>query len=279
MKRWHWMSGVAGALAIAQGAASAAVAPEVAQDLTKKSGLWLQLDSLGAQVRAGMASALAKDGEPQAEGAKTRLLACADTAYGADALRATAVDAVAGALQPADVPALLAWYDGALGRKVAGVEAASAAQVTDPAERLRRGDQSLRMASAARKASLQAVIAETRSVDVMADTAIEMATVVREGLAGIDPSATASAIADIKADLSGKRPQIVARYGQMAMPAYAFAYAGLGDDELRQYADYLASPAAKAYSDGSVRGVARALTDGSVKLGRCLKDAGPAKAP
>lgn len=272
MTRWHRMSGVACALAIAQGAALAAIAPDVAQDLTKKSGLWLQLDSLGAQVRAGMASALAQAGEPQAEAAKTRLLGCADTAYGADALRATAVEAVAGALQPVDVQPLLAWYDSALGRKVAGMEQASSAQVTDPAERLRRGDQALHTASAGRKASLQAILAETRSVDVMADTVIESAIAVRQGVAGVDGTATASSIADIKADLSAKRPQLVARYSQMALPAYAFAYAGLADDELKRYADYLAGAGAKAYNDATVRGVARALSDGAFKLGRCLKD-------
>ena len=273
MSRRHRMSGVALALAIAQGAALAAIAPEVAQDLTKKSGLWLQLDSLGTQVRAGMASALAKDGEPQAEAAKTRLLACADTAYGADALRATAVDAVAGALQPTDVQALLAWYDSALGRKVAGMEQSSSAQVTDPAERLRRGDQALSKASAGRKASLQAILAETRSVDIMADTVIESAIAVRQGTASAEGTATASSMAEIKADLSARRPQLVARYSQMALPAYAFAYAGLDDDELKRYADYLAGSSAKAYNDGVVRGVARALSAGSVTLGRCMKDA------
>jgi hypothetical protein len=260
------------ALAFAQ-AALAGVGPDVAQELAKKSGLWLQLDSLGSQVRTGMANSLAKAGDAQAEATKARLLACADKAYGADAMRATAVDAVAGALQPADVPALLAWYDGALGHKVAGMEETSTAQASDPAERLRRGGEALATASADRKASLQAILGETRSVDIMADTAIEMATAVRQGVASTDPSTTPGTIADIRADLSSRRPQIVVRYGQMALPAYAFAYAGLNDDELMRYADYLASPAAKAYSDGSVRGVARALTDGSVKLGRCLKDA------
>ena len=279
MVRWQGMALGVVALVVAQGGAMAAVAPEAAQELVKKSGLWLEIDSLGGQVRAGMASALARDGGAQAEARRTRLLGCAATAYGTDAMRAMAVDAVAGALQPADVPALLAWYDGELGRRVAGMEQVSAAQVTDPAERLRRGEQALRTASARRKTSLQAILAETRSADIMADTAIEMAIAVRQGLAMADPSATPGAIADIKADLAAKRPQLVERYAQMGLPAYAFAYDGLADDELRRYADYLASPAAKAYSDGAVRGVARALTDASVTLGRCLKDAGAPKAP
>ena len=273
MNRSCRSSAVALALVLSHAAATAAIAPEAAQDLMKKSGMWAQLDSLGAQVRGGMASSLPNDGDPQAEAMKTRMLVCADTAYGADALRATAVDAVAGALQPADVSDLTAWYDSALGRKVAGMEQASTAEVADPQERLRRGDAAQEKASAARKASLQAILVETRSVDIMADTVIEMAIAVRTGMASTDPSMTPSALGDVKAELSGKRPQLVQRYTQLALPAYAFTYASLGDDDLKRYADYLAAPAAKAYNDGAVRGVARALTDGSVKLGRCLKDA------
>ena len=279
MKRWFGMPGAAVVLGLAQAAAVAAVPPELAQDLVRKSGLWQQMDSLGTQVRGGLADALPKDADPAREAERTRLLGCADAAYGADALRATAVDAVAGALQPADASAVLAWYDGALGHKIVGVEQAPSAQVADPAERLRRGGEALDKASDGRKASLQAIIAETRSVDIMADTAIEMAVAVRQGLASADPSTTASAIADLRADLAARRPQVVARYGQMSLPAYAFAYADLDDDELKRYADYLASPAAKAYSEGSVRGVARALSDGSARLGRCLKDTAGAMAP
>ena len=279
MMRWQGMSVGALALALAHGAAMAAVAPEAAQDLVKKSGLWLEIDSLGGQVRAGMAGALARDGGAQADAAKARLPGCAATAYATDAMRATAVDAVAGALQPADVPVLVAWYDGELGRRIAGMEQVSAAQVADPAERLRRGEQVLRTASARRKTSLRKILTETRSADIMADTAIEMAIAVRQGLAMADPSATPSALADIKADLAAKRTQLVARYAQMGPAAYAFAYEGLDDDELERLAAYLASPAAKTYSDASVRGVARALSDASATLGRCLKDAGAAKAP
>ncbi|MCK9685110.1 hypothetical protein [Scleromatobacter humisilvae] len=279
MIRWQGMALGVVALVFAQGGALAAVAPEAARDLVKKSGMWLEMDSLGGQVRAGMAGALARNPGALPEATKARLLGCAATAYGAEALRATATDAVAGALQPADVPVLVAWYDSELGHRIAALEQASAAKVADPAERLRRGEQLLQAASPGRRASLQAMLAETRSADVMADTAIEMAIAVREGLARADPSATPRAIADIKADLDAKRPQLVARYAQMGLPAYAFAYDGLDDDDLKRNVDYLASAAAKAYSDASVRGVARALNDASVALGRCLKDAGAAKAP
>ena len=273
MNRSCRLTGVALALVFAQAAAMAAIAPDVAQDLMKKSGLWGQFDSLGAQVRGGMADAVPHGGDPHAEATKTRMLACADTAYSADAMRATAVGAVSGALQATDVSTLTAWYDSALGRQVAGMEEASTAQVIDPQERLRRGSAALETASATRKASLQAILAETRSVDIMADTVIESAIAVRQGVAGANGTATAVAMSDVRADLSARRPELVARYSQMALPAYAFAYAGLDDDELKRYADYLAGASAKTYNDGSVRGVARALSDGSVKLGRCLKDA------
>ena len=273
MNRSHRLSGVALALLAVQAAAMAAVPVDAARDLAMKSGLWAQMESLGQQVRAGMATSLAKGGDAPADAARARMLACADTAYGTDALRATAVDAVAGALQPADLPPLLAWYDSDIGARIAGMEQASAARVADPQERLRLGGEAFAKASDARKASLRAILSETRSVDIMADTVIEMATAVRTGMASAS-AATPDAMAQIRSELEAKRPQLVTRYAQMALPAYAFAYDGLGDADLRRYADYLAGPAAKAYSDGAVRGVARALSDGSVKLGRCLKEAG-----
>jgi len=264
-------------LATAQVAAVAAVSPEVAQDLAKKSGLWVQLDSLGTQVRTGLAAAMAKNSGPQTEAQKARILDCAQAAYAADGLRTPAIDAVAGTLQPPDLAPLLSWYDSPLGRKISALEASSSTQATDPQERLRRGGEALSGASEGRVAALQSILTETHSVDIMADTLIEMALAVQQGMASVDPAATGSSIAELKANLSSRRPQLIQHYAQIALPAYAFTYAGLGDDELKTYADYLGTPAAKSFNDGSTRGVARALTAGSVKLGRCLKDSGAGK--
>ena len=277
MIRSHRKWGTALVLAAAQAAAVAAVGPDVAQDLAKKSGLWVQLDSLGTQVLAGISAAMAKDPGKETPEQKAKRLDCAQSAYAADGLRAPVIDAVAGTLQPADVAPLRAWYDSPLGGKVSAMERASAAQSTDPQERLRRGTEALSGASEARKVSLQAILAETHSVDIMADTLIEMALAVQQGTASADPAASGASIAELKANLSVRRPQLIQYYAQIALQAYAFTYAGLDDDELGKYADYLGTPAAKSFNDGSIRGVSRALTSGSVKLRRCLMDAGAAK--
>ena len=277
MIRSQRMWGTALVLATAQATAMAAVGPEVAQDLAKKSGLWAQLDSLGSQVRTGMSAAMAKSPGKETAAQKARMLECAQSAYAADGLRTPAIDAVAGTLQPADVAPLKAWYDSPLGSKISAMEASSAAQSTEPQERLRRGAEALSGASEARKASLQAILTETHSVDIMADTLIEMALAVQQGMTSIDPAASGASIAELKANLGSRRPQLIQHYEQIALPAYAFTYAGLDDDELKKYADHLGTPAAGSFNDGSMRGVSRALTSGSVKLGRCLKDAGAGK--
>lgn len=277
MIRSHRTWGVAFALAAAQAAAVAAVSPEVAQDLAKRSGLSAQVDSLGSQVRTGMSAAMAKNPGPQAEGQKARMLECAQSAYAPDGLRIPAIDAVAGTLQPADVAPLLAWYDSPLGRKISAMEAASSAQMLDPQERLQRGADALSNGNEARTASLQAILSETHSVDTMADTLIEMALAVQQGMTSLDAAASNASIAELKANLSSRRPQLIEHYTQIALPAYAFTYIGLDDDELHKYADHLGTPAARSFNDGSTRGIARALTAGSVKLGRCLKDAGAGK--
>ena len=277
MIRSHRMWGAAFALATAQATAVAAVSPDVAQDLAKRSGLSAQLDSLGSQVRTGMSAAMAKNPGAQTEAQKARMLECAQSAYAPDGLRAPAIDAVAGTLQPADVAPLLAWYDSPLGRKISALEAAGGAKVSDPQDRLRLGAEALTGASDARKASLQAILAETHSVDIMADTLIEMALAVQQGMASLDPAVSSASIAELKANLSSRRPELIQHYAQISMPAYAFTYAELDDGELRKYADYLATPAAASINDGSTRAIARALTAGSVKLGRCLKEPGAGK--
>src|SRR3954466_1226454 len=171
------------------GVALAAVAPEAAQQLAHKSGLWVQLDSLGSQVRGGMSDALDKDAGGVSAEQRARMLDCAQSAFDAGALRAVAVDAVAGALQPPEVPPLLAWYDGAPGRRIAAAEEASAGRMIEPQERIRQGTEALAAASAERRSELEAIVAETHSVEVMADTLIAMAFAVQQGMASLDPAA------------------------------------------------------------------------------------------
>jgi len=277
MNRLHRMGALALALAIAQGAAQAAIAPEAAQELARKSGLWTQLDSLLPQVQAGMAAGLQRSQASAAQ--RSRMQTCTQSAFAGEALRATALDALVGTLQPQDVAPLLAWYDSPLGRKIATIEATSSQQTPDPQERLRRGAEALAHASEARRASLQAIVGETHSVDLMADTLMGMALAVQQGLASADPAASAATIAELKASMGGRRPQLVAHFTQISVPAYAFTYLALDDDELKQYADYLGTPAALSFSDGTMRGVSRALGAGSVALGKCLKATDVPKAP
>ena len=148
------------ALAAAQAAVQAAIAPEAAQDLAARSGLWTQLDSLSSQVRSGMAAAIQRSGGQVGEPQQARMLACAQSAYSGAVLQSAALDAIMGTLQPQDLAPLHAWYDSPLGRKIATIEATSAQQTPDPQERLRRGTQALAGASEPRRAALQAILAE-----------------------------------------------------------------------------------------------------------------------
>jgi hypothetical protein len=271
MIRPNRMWGAAVVLLCAQGAAVAGVSPEAAQDLARKSGLWAQLDSVGSQVGAGMSSAVAKNAATLSAGQQAKLLGCAQSAYASEGLRKTAIDAVAGGLQPADVSVLNAWYDGALGHQIALIEHDSSELVPDPQERVRRGTDVLASASDARKAALQAIVTKSHSVEMMADTVIEMTLAVQQGMASVLPSAPGNSTAELKARLESQRPQIMGHYAQISLNAFAFTYGGLSDDELQRYADFLGSPSGIAFNDATMRGVARALNSGSVQLGRCMQ--------
>jgi hypothetical protein len=264
-------------LSCVQGAAVAAVSPEAAQDLARKSGLWDQLDSLGSQVGADMSAAAAKNPAKASAEQQAKLMDCAQSAYATEGLRETAIDAVAGALQPADLPTLEGWYDSPIGRKIAATERDSSQQVQDPQERVRRGAASLASAGDARKAALQAIVTQSHSVELMTDTVIEMALAVQQGMASLAPSASGNSTAELKAGLAGRRPQIMGRYAQISLSAYAFTYGGLADDELQRYADFLGSPSGTAFNEATMRGVARALNSGAVQLGRCMQGVRPTK--
>ncbi len=273
MIRSNGMWGAAVVLLCAQGAAVAAVSPEAAQDLARKSGLWAQLDSLGSQVDADLSVAAARSAAKVSAEQRTKLMGCAQSAYAAEGLRKTALDAVAGALQPADLPPLEAWYDSSIGRKIGAVERDSSQQVQDPQERVRRGAEALASAGETRKAALQAIVTQSHSVELMTDTVIEMTLAVQQGVASLDPSASGPSTAALKAQLASRRPQILGHFAQISLNAYAFTYGALADDELQRYADFLGSASGTAFNDASMRGVARALDAGAVQLGRCMQGA------
>jgi hypothetical protein len=261
------------ALLAAHGLAAAAIDAVTARDVVRKSGLRTQLASVGAQMRAGM-DAGAQDGKARLDPAQRQLLgACAQAAFAVDRMRATAVDAVAGALSPADLPPLMAWYDSDIGRKVTAIEEAAAALTGDPRERLRIGGEKLAAASAARQASLHAVLDNTHGAQRMVDMMIEVTLAVQQGVASVAPEAAGPPAGEMRAVLEQQRPQLTARYAQVLLQLFAFDYAALSDDELRRYADSLGSPAGSSFSDAAIRAVVRALQGGSVQLGRCIQEA------
>jgi len=273
MIRPNRMWGAAVALLCAQGAAVAGVSPDAAQDLAKKSGLWGQLDSIGSQIGEGMSAAAAKRGGKISAEQQAKLLGCAQSAYATEGLRKTAIEAVAGGLQPADVPVLKAWYDSAVGHQIALTEHDSSELVPDPQERVRRGAEELTKAGDTRKAALQAIVTKSHSVEMMADTVIQMTLAVEQGMASVDPAAPANSTAELKAQLESRRPQIVGHYAEISLNAYAFTYGAMSDEDLKRYADFLGSASGTAFNDATMRGVARALNLGSVELGRCMQGA------
>ncbi len=273
MRRIHWPAAWALALLAAHGAATAAVGADAARELAQKSGLWSQLGSLGTQVRNGLNAAAQKDGGKLDAEQQKRLLTCAEGAYAIDRIRAAAIDAVAGALSEPDLAPLRAWYDSPLGGRITQMEEASSALAVDPQERLRLGAEKLAGAGPARTAALQAILDNTHGSQRMVDTMIEVTLAIQQGVASADPSAAVPPAAEMRAALEQQRPQLAARYERILLSLFSFNYAGLPDDELRRYADFLASASGMAFNDAGARAVSRALRGGGVQLGRCVQEA------
>lgn len=269
MRRGAWTL----ALLATHGLAMAAVDENAARELTKKSGLWSQLASIGTQVQAGLDSAAQQAHDKLEPEQRRRLASCTQGAFAAEPMRVVAVQTVAGALAAADLPALQGWYDSATGRKVSALEEAAGALTGDPRERLRLGSETLAAASAARRAALQAVLDNTASPQRMVDTMVEVTLAVQQGFHSAAPDVPGPSADELRAMLERQRPQLTARYTEILRALFASTYAGLDDAELQRYADFLHTSAGTSFNDAAMRGMVRALRGGAVQMGRCVQDA------
>ena len=98
----------------------------------RKSGLWTQFGSMAPQVRAGLQASASQSAAPIGQEVLQQLLRAADAIYAPEPMRGSALRALAKAIDPAHVPALLAWLDSPLGRDIVNLEEAGAAE-TAPA--------------------------------------------------------------------------------------------------------------------------------------------------
>jgi hypothetical protein len=251
---------------LAPNTAQAQIAPAVAEELMRKSGLWKQLDSLVDQVRSGFeqgaAQAEAQGAAPLPEATRQSLAAAAGRAFAGDRLRATAQAMLAERTPTADLPGLRRWFDSALGQRVSVLE--EKASEGDPAAQLQAGVALFQTATPARQALLGELVLVTRAEEALSSLNINVVLAVQEGLLLARPQQPGPSPADMRAALEAQRPQMMQNMAGLALAAFAQAYSTLDDDALSRYIAFLGSPEGTRWTELGVAATEAAM----VKAGR-----------
>lgn len=246
-------------------AVHAAVKPEQAELIMKKSGLWDQLGSVLPQARVGFSAAFSLAESEPAREESDALNEALEQAYGADTLRKLGLSLMSKSLEGTHVAAMQRWFDSPLGRKIDQVEQASAATQTDLRAVIRQGSGVFESLPAARRELLRQILKATRADEAMVDVSIHTLVATHRGISTAIPGSRLSSD-EVKATLMSEREPMVKAYTQLILASFAQAYAPLSDQELSQYVDFLKSKAGRRHTQLAHRSLQVALDEGAARF-------------
>lgn len=258
------------ALLAAATLAHAQVDRPAAENLARKSGLWEQVGSLGAQVEAGMEQAFAQAGMTPEAAEKARIARVIRAAYAPERMRSVSTGVIAARTQPQHLEALRRWFDSPPGQAVTRAEEAASAADGDPSAMMKEGVALLKSMPAERRKVLEDLLAATRAADAMVQITINTTLAVQLGAASAVPGAPAPSAAEMRALLERQRPQMLQAFNAMILASFAQVYAKLPPEQLRQYVAFVRTPAGTAFNDVAIDALEAALTDAASEMGRRL---------
>lgn len=258
-------------LCLVTASATAALPQADVEDLMHRSGLWEQLASLGAQVRAGMG----QDGPPGAGPRPSpeemaRLDKAAEAAFSPSRLRATAARVLADGLDERHLAALRAWYASPAGVRMTQLEEQASRQQLDRRAAMTEGMAVRERATPQRRELLDALLRETRAVDAAVEMTLEVALAVQRGVASAMPGAPAMDADEIRAALARQRPALREAYTAMSTASMALTYESAGDDELARYVAFTHSEAGSHFTAIGLQALAAVMSEATEELGRRL---------
>lgn len=250
--------------------AVAQVDPGSAERLLRKSGLWVQLESVAAQVKDGLVEGAAQSGRAPAPAEAERLQAAATAAFAVERLRGVALRLVSQELDSAHLKALFAWYDAPTGVLMTRLEEQSAADKRETEVVMADGTARLQAMSAERRGHIDALVQASGSVDSALSMTLNTVAGVRQGLASVMPPGEAPSPEATRALLAEQLPRLRPAYEQLLRAITAVAYASASDAQLVEYVAFLRTPAGQHLNDVMQRVLDAAFLDGATELGRRL---------
>jgi hypothetical protein len=250
--------------------AQAEIDRPAAETLERKSGLWEQWTGVASQIEAGLQQAMAQAGVAPAESEKARIARVVRTAYAADRLRSISTGVMAANLQPQHLRALRRWFDSPPGEAVARAEEATPMGQADPAVALKAGRRLLASMPLERRKLLQDLIAATHAAEGLVQITISTTVAAQLGAASALPGVTAPSARQMRAVLEEQRPEMLKAFTRTTMATFAQVYAKLSSEQLRDYLEFVRSPAGAAFNEVSLHAAEAALTGAAAEMGRYL---------
>ncbi len=269
----RWAAALVAALAAATlawaPAARAQVEEAQAERLMRQSGLWEQIADLGPQLKRGFEQAAQQ--QPMGEGAPEalrRLSSATDEAFAAVAVRVTARRELAARLDARHLPALNAWFDSAVGRRVTQLEVASSAAPSDTERRQAEGERLLAAAGPERRALIDALGEASRNAESSASGVLNLLLALQTGLARAAGRTDLPPIDELRTQLEPRRQAMMQAMVPLMRALSAELYAPLSDADLAAYVRLLQSPAGRHLTDAVIASVNRVVTESAEELGR-----------
>jgi len=273
--RVGWLHGVLRRLAafmllLGAAASHAQIDEAAAERLMRHSGLWDQLGSTAAGARAGIEAAARGQLTTLSPEEVQRLLQATDAAFSADVLRPVVRRALAARQAPGQLPALEAWYEGDLGRRITSLEVAASRPERDSERAIRSGIRRLAEAPEARKRLLESLVESTRAAEFITNMTIHVAVAVQRGVASVKPDGPVAPVATLREAFAAQRAQMLQAYRGMSQALYAETYQSLPDGELASYLEFLRSAAGRQFLEATMQAMEEALVGAAERLGTRL---------
>ncbi len=240
-----------------------------AERVMRQSGLWEQIADIGPHLKRGFEQAAQQQpmGD-QAPEVLRRLSSATDEAFGPVAVRVAARRELAARLDARHLPALSAWFDSVVGRRITQLEVAKSAEQADSERRQADGERLLAAASAERRALIDAFSEASRNAEASASGVFNLLLAMQTGMARAMGRTDLPPIDELRSQLEPRRQAMEQAMEPVMRALSAELYAPLSDADLAAYVRMLQSPAGRHLTDAVIASVNRVVSESAEEMGR-----------
>ncbi len=178
---------------------------------------------------------------------------------------------------PANVKSLLAFFETSAGAAIIAAELVSFDETSSPSEKQEQGQTFLSQASSTRRALLESLVVVSKLNELTANVLIASEVAIHAGVSSVTLGMPGPSNDEVKQQLESARSQMIEQAGPANIADSARTYAKVSDEVLKQYVEFMQTPAAQQFQAVLTRGFVMAITESGFNLGKSLPTLGSAK--